>query len=109
MGTEGLQLRNQHLTAQILVWVAWNRLRRVGNDGFYRGDEKVAKQVTVNIFDIEWDEKRGMYKDEPLHNWASHDADLSRYAALAENQMTNDSYRPPIHFRDKMQDVWDGR
>lgn len=39
----------------------------------------------------EWDEKRGMYKDEPLHNWASHDADMARYAALSEKRMTNDS------------------
>lgn len=56
----------------------------------------------------EWDEKRGMYKDEPLHNWASHDADMSRYAALVEKQMTNDTFKPPAHFQDKMLDVWNG-
>ena len=54
----------------------------------------------------EWDEKRGMYKDQPLHNWASHDADMGRYAALAEKQMTNDVYRPPAYFHDKMVDIW---
>lgn len=56
----------------------------------------------------EWDEKRGMYKDEPLHNWASHDADECRYAALNETKMTNDTFRVPANFQDKMLDVWKG-
>lgn len=38
----------------------------------------------------EWDEKRGAYKDEPYHNWASHGADEFRYAALVADKMTND-------------------
>ncbi len=37
-----------------------------------------------------WDEKRGMFKDEPLHDWTSHPADMYRYAAIVEDQMTND-------------------
>lgn len=56
----------------------------------------------------EWDEKRGMYKDEPLHNWASHDADLSRYAALSEKLMTNDTF-VVRGFHDKTVDIWQGR
>ncbi len=56
----------------------------------------------------EWDEKRGMYKDEPLHNWASHDADVSRYAALSEKQMTNDTFRVPTHFHDQTDEWWNG-
>lgn len=56
----------------------------------------------------EWDEKRGMYKDQPLHNWASHDADLARYAALVEKSMTNDTFKPPTHFRDDMTEIWRG-
>lgn len=63
---------------------------------------------SMKNYSHEWDEKRGMYKDEPLHNWASHDADLSRYAALAEKQMTNDVYRPPQHFRDVTSEIWRG-
>lgn len=31
----------------------------------------------------EWDDKRGMYRDKPLHNWASHAADAFRYLAVA--------------------------
>ncbi len=64
--------------------------------------------VSMRSYGREWDEKRGMYKDEPLHDKHSHDADLSRYAALVEKQMTNEEFRPPTHFRDKMLDVWNG-
>lgn len=63
---------------------------------------------SMKAYGREWDEKRGMYKDEPLHNWASHDADETRYAALVENKMTNDTFRVPGHFRDDMLDVWRG-
>lgn len=35
----------------------------------------------------QWDDKRGMYKDEPYHNWASHGADEFRYAAVISDQM----------------------
>jgi len=56
----------------------------------------------------EWDEKRGMYKDEPLHNWASHDADETRYAALSEKKMTNDGEWRPGHFTDHMDAIWEG-
>ena len=63
---------------------------------------------SMKAYGREWDEKRGMYKDEPLHDWASHDADLSRYASLSEKYMTNDAFRPPAHFEDKMIDIWRG-
>lgn len=63
---------------------------------------------SMKSYGREWDEKRGMYKDEPLHNWASHDADMARYAALVEKQMTNDLFRPPAQFHDSMLDVWRG-
>lgn len=56
----------------------------------------------------EWDEKRGMYKDEPLHNWASHDSDMARYASLVEKQMTNEIFRVPQYFHDKTLDIWRG-
>ena len=54
----------------------------------------------------EWDEKRGMYKDEPLHNWASHGADLARYAALDEKRMVNEDFRIGRPFVDRMEGVW---
>jgi phage terminase large subunit len=43
----------------------------------------------------EWDEKRGVFRDVPLHDWTSHDGDMLRYAALVEDQMVNEKPRPP--------------
>lgn len=38
-----------------------------------------------------WDEKRGMFKDEPEHDWSSHFADEFCYAAVIEELMDNES------------------
>ena len=62
---------------------------------------------SMKAYEREWDEKRGMYKDDPLHNWASHDADMSRYASLVENKMTNDNqFNPNRLFYDHTQTIW---
>ncbi len=37
-----------------------------------------------------WDENLLLYRDEPLHDWASHGADAFRYLSLVEDQMFND-------------------
>lgn len=61
----------------------------------------------MKSYEREWDEKRGMYKDDPLHNWASHGADEGGYAAMSEKKMTND-LKINLPFRDKMDEVWAG-
>lgn len=38
----------------------------------------------------EWDEKRGMFIEKPYHDWTSHAADVHRYAAVVEKDMSND-------------------
>lgn len=63
---------------------------------------------SMKSYEHEWDEKRGMYKDDPLHNWASHGADEGRYAALVENRMTNDNQLLNRPFRDRMDQIWNG-
>jgi hypothetical protein len=73
----------------------------------YVDKEKCKSWIrSMKSYEHEWDEKRGMYKDEPLHNWASHAADMSRYAALSEKKMTNEEFRVG-HFHDKMDSIWD--
>lgn len=41
----------------------------------------------------EWDDKKGIFRDIPLHDWASHPADMYRYAAVVEEQMINEKPR----------------
>ena len=62
--------------------------------------------LAMKSYGREWDEKRGMYKDEPYHNWASHGADEWRYAALAEKKMTNDSQILNRPFYDETIKIW---
>lgn len=62
----------------------------------------------MKAYGREWDEKRGMYKDEPLHDWASHYADEARYAALSELKMLNETFKLPYTFRDKTDEIWQG-
>lgn len=42
----------------------------------------------------EWDERLGTFRDIPVHDWASHPADMFRYAAVGEDLMTNDKPAP---------------
>jgi phage terminase large subunit len=44
----------------------------------------------------EWDDDKGMFKEKPLHDFTSHAADVHRYAAIVEDQMTNEIYKPYI-------------
>lgn len=37
-----------------------------------------------------WDENRGMFLEQPYHDFTSHAADVHRYAAIVEGQMTNE-------------------
>lgn len=59
----------------------------------------------------EWDDAKGMFKDNPLHDFTSHAADMYRYAAIGENMMGGDygavltkeqgySGRPAIEIKD---------
>lgn len=76
-------------------------------DRLYIDKEKCKEWIkSMKNYGREWDEKRGMYKDEPLHNWASHDADLARYAALSESKMTNEADFVRMPFYDQTNEWW---
>lgn len=79
-------------------------------DRWYIDKEKCKEFIkSMKAYEREWDDKRGMYKDDPLHNWASHDADMARYTAISENKMTNDSFNPNRPFYDKTIEIWNGK
>ena len=39
----------------------------------------------------DYDEKKKMFKDTPLHDWTSHGADQFRYASLVVDKMINET------------------
>lgn len=66
-------------------------------------DEKKCQPFldAIGQYRQEWDEHKGMFRDVPLHDWTSHPADMFRYAAIVEEQMTtreppraSEPYRP---------------
>lgn len=76
-------------------------------DRVYVDKEKCKEWIkSMKNYGREWDEKRGMYKDEPLHNWASHGADVARYAALSEKLMLNDNPILNRPFYDQTESFW---
>lgn len=64
-------------------------------------DETKCEQFidAIGQYRQEWDEKKGMFRDAPLHNWASHPADMGRYAAVVEDQMINEAVKPVLDMR----------
>lgn len=44
----------------------------------------------ISQYRREWDDKKGAYRDEPIHDFTSHAADEFRYAAIVEDQMVNE-------------------
>ena len=61
---------------------------------------------SMKAYEREWDDKRGMYKDDPYHNWASHGADEWRYAAISEQKMTNEGQFITRPFYDQTDRIW---
>jgi phage terminase large subunit len=85
-------------TAQALLW-PFEVVPEIGvDDGISAGrllfprlwiDETKCQLFldAIGQYRQEWDEKRGMFRDQPLHDWTSHPADMFRYAAVVEEQM----------------------
>lgn len=68
-------------------------------------DKCVTFLDAISQYRKEWDDKRGKFRDHPLHDWTSHAADMWRYAALVEDKMHPRAERPKdddAFFRRKM-------
>lgn len=51
-------------------------------------DEECAEGIKcLRNYRKEWDEDRGVWKDKPLHDWASHGADSERYLAMSYKEL----------------------
>lgn len=46
----------------------------------------------ISQYKQRWDDNRGMFIEEPYHDWTSHPADVHRYASIVEGRMTNESW-----------------
>lgn len=92
--------------AQLTLSRLWVDKRNCATDDII--NKKKSWLTSIKNYVREWDDRRGAYKDQPYHNWASHDADILRYAAIVADKMTNDIQS--IHnrpFYDWTVDVYD--
>ena len=51
----------------------------------------------LDAYQFVWSEARGVFTDEPLHNWASHGADAFRQWAQSADKVRGSSTGPSIH------------
>jgi hypothetical protein len=54
-----------------------------------------------------WNEDKGMFEETPLHDFTSHAADVHRYAAVIEDQMTNEQDSPLPEQEELNNDIYD--
>ena len=71
------------------LWVMeWISATRLLFSKFYIDSRTCDEFInTVSQYSQEWDEKRGMFKDHPRHDWTSHFADSLRYLSIAYNRI----------------------
>lgn len=56
-------------------------------------DELIA---SIAAYRKEWDDKRGIYKDKPVHDASSHYADALRYLCTVADEFDNNIYTQPL-------------
>lgn len=52
--------------------------------------------AAVKSYHKEWDEEKLTFRNNPVHDWSSHGADMGRYAAIAEPMMVANTTTPLI-------------
>jgi hypothetical protein len=63
--------------------------------------EKCARGLeALRHYRCEWDERRQVFGDRPLHDWSSHAADALRYLAMGLREEEADRM-PPIRYDDR--------
>lgn len=67
-------------------------------------EEKLCEKWLDYIaqYQQEYDDSKGMFKEKPRHDFTSHAGDIQRYAAVIEDLMNNDTYKPFV------QPAWEG-
>ena len=60
-----------------------NALRLTLRRCWFDGERCAEGLEALKQYQREWDEGKRTFKDNPLHNWASHPADAARYMAMA--------------------------
>jgi hypothetical protein len=71
-----------------------NAVRLMLSNAWFHKDKTDIGVRALRSYRKEFDEKRNMYKDKPLHDWSSHFSDAMRYAALSMRKATSGFQKP---------------
>lgn len=59
---------------------------RVRFQHFWIDDKQTDFIDAISQYKKEWDDKKGMFRDKPYHDWSSHYADTLRYLSIGSNE-----------------------
>jgi hypothetical protein len=80
---EALGLRNIEIIPQQEVADGINAVRLMLAKCWFDEDRCARGTEALKQYRREWDGKRQVWRERPLHDWASHAADAFRYGALS--------------------------
>jgi PBSX family phage terminase large subunit len=78
------------------LWDSINAVRVLFEKFYFNSANCKDGIEAVTNYKKQWNDALGVYKQEPLHDWASHGADALRYAALAYNSVDVKPNSKPI-------------
>jgi len=81
------------------VYDGINAVRQLLPRCFFNAEKCKRGVEALQNYRREWDEKRKVFHDKPLHDWSSHGADAFRYLAQGLPQVTaSDSWGKPLQY-----------
>ncbi len=100
-GRSRYEILGQHLGMNTLMVVpnipvkdGIDAARKVFPRCWFDKDACPALLDALGSYSQEWDDKKGMFRDKPLHNWASHTADAFRMLAVGLKDETSVKVNP---------------
>jgi phage terminase large subunit len=88
--------KGKSVEEQFAAVFGWDKIYSVPRLSIQDGIQATRKLIRMSVYDQkcedgvtaleayarDWDDDKKMFKDSPLHNWASHPADAKRYCAI---------------------------
>jgi hypothetical protein len=80
---------NVSVTPNVGIQHGLNSARQMFSNCWFEDSNTEKLRNCLSNYRKEWDDHKGMFKDEPLHDWASHASDAFRYLAVVYNRLTD--------------------
>lgn len=97
---ESLGFRRVRVLPQTRVDDGINAARLILPSCWFDAEKTAAGVNALRNYRREWDDKRKVFNDRPLHNWASHGSDAFRELAMADLR-NDDGWGKPLKYSNK--------